>query len=106
MYERPNRELTGATFSWLFWAIAIVVVLSLVLGVVGWGLGWLGVPGQVVSLLQPAIQSGFNDKANSWPISRFIPRFKPNTMRACAMHSKRVWFDLVTYRRRRRSFQI
>lgn|SRR3989338_1329385 len=49
MYERPNRELTGATFSWLFWAIAIVVVLSLVLGVVGWGLGWLGVPGQVVS---------------------------------------------------------
>ncbi len=46
---RPNRQVTGFTLSWLLWSIVILVVVSVVGGALAWGLGWISVPGQVLS---------------------------------------------------------
>lgn len=41
----PSREVTGFTLKWILWGGLIVIVLV----VIAWGLGWLFLPGQVVS---------------------------------------------------------
>lgn len=42
---RPDRQLFGISLQWILFIVALVVILA----TIGWTLGWITVPGQVVS---------------------------------------------------------
>jgi len=46
---RPDRRTTGWFFRWWFWLLLVLIVMSISIGVLGWVLGWISVPGRIVS---------------------------------------------------------
>lgn len=52
MYDEiplPDRKLFGITMRWIFFGVGVLVVLSILLGSIGWVLGWFAVPAQITS---------------------------------------------------------